>query len=72
MLNETEPDETMLPASEQLSQVWTRLQCSRCRYSREHPGGVTEGDLDQSCALCRAGLRPVTVFLVGSPLDACR
>lgn len=43
---------------------WTRLHCSRCRYTREHPGPVSAGDLEGACALCRAPLGAVTVFRV--------
>src|SRR4030095_15467255 len=55
-----------------VSGLWTRLRCSRCRYSREHPGPVTVADLDGECALCRAPLGAVTAYRVGLPLDACR
>lgn len=54
---------TRKPAPESL---WTRLRCSRCRYSREHPGPVTVADLDGECALCRAPLGAVTVYRLQS------
>jgi hypothetical protein len=44
--------------------LWTRLRCSRCRYSVEHPGPVTLGDLDRARGLCGAMLGAVTVFRV--------
>src|SRR5579862_3908934 len=46
------------------SRVWTQLACSRCKYRSEHPGPVSEGDLDRECGLCRAPLGAVTVFRV--------
>lgn len=49
--------------------LWTRLRCSRCRYVQEHPGPVTEGDLDAECKLCRAPLGAVTVFKLGTTAD---
>jgi hypothetical protein len=45
-----------------VSELWTRLHCSRCPYMREHPGPVTVADLDGECALCRAPLGAVTVY----------
>ena len=44
------------------SVIWTGLRCSRCRYSVEHPGPVSEGDLDRCCALCGAMLEAVRCF----------
>jgi hypothetical protein len=45
--------------------LWTRLRSARCRYTSEHPGAVSVGDLDPDCVLCRAPLGSVTVFRVG-------
>lgn len=55
----------MKKAKSETVALWTRLRCSRCRYMREHPGGVTLADLDGECGLCRAPLGAVTVYRLG-------
>ena len=42
--------------SDGAARVRTRLRCSRCRYTVEHPGPVTVADLDCECGLCRVRL----------------
>jgi hypothetical protein len=44
--------------------LWTRLGCSRCRYTSGHPGPALPGDLDRGCPLCGAMLGAVTVYRV--------
>jgi hypothetical protein len=51
------------PTAPAAGQVWTRLRCSRCAYVAEHPGPPTDRDVD-TCGLCGAGVRSVTVFRV--------
>jgi hypothetical protein len=60
------------PGTTTASPVWTRLRCSRCRYVAEHPGPVSEGDLDRDCGLCGAMLGAVTVFRVSETENARR
>jgi len=52
--------------------VWTALRCVRCRYTSEHPGPVTPGDLCRCCPLCGAMLGAVTVFTVSETVGMAR
>jgi len=52
------------------AQLWTRLRCSRCRYTSEHPGPVLPEDLDRACAACGAMLGAVTVFRISETVSA--
>lgn len=46
------------------TKLWTRLRCSRRRFTEEHPGRPQPGDLDRECVLCRAPLGSVTTFAI--------